>query len=328
MTPRFSAFATAAGVAGTLGLSVVVAKRFLYASPYAATATVVTGDGDQVELTKNRDTTLPGTYRLARGDDTVTVGAIRTTTGTSVLREASPAAAAGEWAWDALMADSVPAASEVADTHVIHVHGQSLGPRQTVRGISVWTGLGASSEVLDVEGFPLRALDPATAGLIESRVRAARQQGAKRVILQGWSAGALACSVAAGRTPVDAIVAISPLLSVRTALRAAVAGFHLPRAIGSVSYRLLTTAGLSRLAGTVAPLTATKWVVTPGTPVLVLHSDADSLVAEADVEQLQQSDEVSVVTFDTAPHTLEWNESPTKWDQAIKTFAGANSLAR
>jgi len=328
MTTRLRALTTAGAVAGTLGLSVVVARRFLHAHPYAAKATVIAGSAGQVELVSTQDTALPGTYRLTRGDLNVTVGSVLGTENSTVRREASTTAAGGEWAWDALMFDRMNDVDSVAETHVIHVHGQSLGPRQTFRGLGAWTSLGASSEVVDVEAFPLRALDPDTPGLIESRVRAARQRGARKVVLQGWSAGALACSVAAGQAPVDAIVAISPLLSVKTALRAAVARLHLPSALGSVSHGLVTTPGLSRLAGAPMPLRNTEWVVTPGVPVLAMYSRADRLVAQTDVDDLHEAQGAEVIAFDTAPHTLEWNESPSKWEQGLTAFAKAHSLAR
>ncbi|MEK6309695.1 MAG: hypothetical protein V4755_03215, partial [Curtobacterium sp.] len=207
----------------------------------------------------------------------------------------------------------------VGRTHVVHVHGQSLGPRQVLRGVPVWAGLDASSEIVDTTDLPLRSLDPGAADRIVDRVRSARERGAERVVLQGWSAGALACSIAASRTPVDGLVGIAPLLDVRSALRGAVSAFRLPRFVGSVAARIATTPVLSRLAGAADPVRTATWQ-DAGAPTLLLRSTADPFVAATDVSAAAQRG-ATVVSFATAPHTLEWNEDPERFDDAVRTFA-------
>lgn len=326
-----TALGTAVGTVGTLGLGAFVARRLLFPAPYAATATVRSSTGTEVELVATRDTRLPGTYDLQRDDARVQVGAIvaaSTETGHSgdtLRRRVARAVATGDWAWDALRYDGpadVPGAEpEAATTHVVHVHGQSLGPRQVLRGVGVWRGLGATSEVLDTTDLPLRSLDPGAADRIVAAVRAARARGARRVVLQGWSAGALACSVAAGRVDVDGIVAVSPLLDVASALRGAVRGARLPAFVGTVAARVATTPVLSRLAGASAPVRTTTWQDST-TPTLVVHSEADALVAADDVAAITARPHATAVAFFTAPHTLEWNEDPERWEDAVRRFVG------
>jgi len=321
---RFAALGTTVGAAGTLGLGALVARRLIVPTPYTATATVRSSSATEVNLVETRDTRLPGTYRLTRDGHDVRVGEVLSSDANGVRRRTDSAAADGEWTWDAMLFDDaadVPGTEPVsADTHVVHVHGQSLGPRQVLRGLGVWRGLGATSEVLDTTDLPLRSLDPVAVDRIVAAVRAARARGVTRVVLQGWSAGALACSVAAMREPVDGIVAVAPLLDVRSALRGAVGAARLPRFVGTVAARIATTPVVSRLAGAAQPVGTTSWQDTR-TPTLVLHSEADVLVAADDVTRLTRRRDVRAVVFRTAPHALEWNEDPERWETAVREFA-------
>jgi len=329
---RITALGTAAGAVGTLGLSAFVARRLLFPTPYTATATVRSATDTEVELTATRDTRLPGTYDLQRDGTRVQVGAITTAStqdgasgdGDTVRRSATGPVPTGEWAWDAMRydgPDDVPGTEpEAPTTHVVHVHGQSLGPRQVLRGVGVWRSLRASSQVIDTTDLPLRSLDAGAAERIVAAVRAARARGARRVVLQGWSAGALACSVAAGRVDVDGIVAVSPLLDVASALRGAVRGARLPAFVGTVAGRIATTNVLSRLAGASTPVTTTTWQDS-ATPTLLIHSEADALVAADDVATVAARSGATALAFRTAPHTLEWNEDPERWERAVRDFA-------
>ncbi|MFJ3320787.1 hypothetical protein [Curtobacterium sp. NPDC086286] len=325
---RIAALGTAAGAVGTLGLGAFVARRLLFPTPYSATATVRAATPTEAEFVTTRDTRLPGTYRITRDGQDVRVQDVLDIDGDTVRRRTDGPAAGGEWGWDALLYDGladVPG-DEPTDvtgnepTHVVHVHGQSLGPRQVLRGIPVWRALGATSEVVDTTDLPLRSLDPGAVDRIVTAVRAARGRGATRVVLQGWSAGALACSVAASRVEVDGLVGISPLLSVSSALRGAVSGAHLPAFVGTVAARIATTGVLSRLAGAAAPVQTTAWQAS-ATPTLLVHSAADALVAEADVAAQTARPGTRAVAFRTAPHTLEWNEDPERWERAVRDFA-------
>ncbi|WP_022905670.1 alpha/beta fold hydrolase [Curtobacterium sp. B18] len=345
---RIAALGTAAGAVGTLGLGAFVARRLLFPTPYTATATVRHATETETEFVATRDTRLPGTYRLTRDGVGLGVHEVTGTRDGTLRRRTDSAPAAGEWGWDALLYDDLadvpgdePADApghEPADvaggdptdapghepatagTHVVHVHGQSLGPRQVLRGIPVWRALGATSEVVDTTDLPLRSLDPGAVDRIVAAVRAARRHGATRVVLQGWSAGALACSVAASRVEVDGLVGIAPLLSVSSALRGAVSGAHLPAFVGTVAARIATTGVLSRLAGAAAPVQTTAWQAS-ATPTLLVHSAADALVAEADVAAQTARPGTRAVAFRTAPHTLEWNEDPERWEGAVRDFA-------
>ncbi|MFS2031309.1 MULTISPECIES: alpha/beta hydrolase family protein [unclassified Curtobacterium] len=333
---RIAALGTAAGAVGTLGLSAFVARRLLFPTPYSATATVRAATPTEAEFVATRDTRLPGTYRITRDGQDVRVRDVLDVDADTVRRRTDGTAAVGEWGWDALLYDDladVPGdeptdvlGDEPTDvpgdepTHVVHVHGQSLGPRQVLRGIPVWRALGATSELVDTTDLPLRSLAPGAVDRIVTAVRAARGRGATRVVLQGWSAGALACSVAASRVEVDGLVGISPLLSVPSALRGAVSGAHLPAFVGTVAARIATTAVLSRLAGAAAPVRTTAWQASV-TPTLLVHSAADALVAEADVAAQTARPGTRAVAFRTAPHTLEWNEDPERWEQAVGDFA-------
>ncbi|MGN6408449.1 MAG: alpha/beta hydrolase family protein [Curtobacterium sp.] len=321
-----TALGTAAGAVATLGLGAFVARRLLFPTPYTATATVRSATPSEATFVATRDTRLPGTYRITRDGQDVLVQGVHDVDGETVRRRTDSSAAVGEWQWDALLYDDLadvpgdePAA---AGTHVIHVHGQSLGPRQVLRGIPVWRALGATSEIVDTTDLPLRSLDPGAVDHIVTAVRAARGRGATRVVLQGWSAGALACSVAASRVDVDGLVGISPLLSVRSALRGAVSGAHLPAFVGTVAARIATTNVLSRLAGAATPVETTAWQASE-TPTLLVHSAADALVAEADVAVQTARAGTRAVVFRTAPHTLEWNEDPERWERAVRDFAEA-----
>jgi alpha-beta hydrolase superfamily lysophospholipase len=325
---RIAALGTAAGAVGTLGLGAIVARRLLFPTPYSATATVRGATPTEAEFVATRDTRLPGTYRLTRDGQDVRVQDVLDVDGDTVRRSTDGTAAVGEWGWDALLYDGladVPGDEPTGvpgdgPTHVVHVHGQSLGPRQVLRGIPVWRALGATSELVDTTDLPLRSLDPGAVDRIVTAVRAARGRGATRVVLQGWSAGALACSVAASRVEVDGLVGISPLLSVPSALRGAVSGAHLPAFVGTVAARIATTAVLSRLAGAAAPVGTTAWQAS-ATPTLLVHSAADALVAEADVAAQTARPGTRAVAFRTAPHTLEWNEDPERWERAVRDFA-------
>ncbi|OIH99735.1 MULTISPECIES: hypothetical protein [unclassified Curtobacterium] len=316
---------TAVGTAGSIALAALVARRLLAPAPYRATATVRSSTRTEALLDATRDTRLPGTYGLQRSGRRERIGTVLGVDGDAVRRAVSEPVDPGVWEWDALMADSpddVPGEepATTARTHVVHVHGQALGPRQVLRGLAVWRSLGASNTIVDTTDLPLRSLDPAAADRIVAAVRAARADGAERVVLQGWSAGALACAVAADREHVDGIVGVAPLLSMASALRGAVRAAHLPSVVGSLAARTASTPLVCRLAGTNDPVAVTTWPDRT-TPTLLLHSTADALVSADDVAAQAARAGVTAVAFHTAPHTLEWNEDPVRWDDAVRRFA-------
>ncbi len=289
---RITALGTAAGAVGTLGLGAFVARRLLFPTPYTATATVRSATDTEVELTATATPAAghlrPAARRHPGAGRPITTASTATGAGSdgdTVRRSVTVPVATGAWAWDALRydgPDAVPGTEpEAATTHVVHVHGQSLGPRQVLRGVGVWRALGASSEVVDTTDLPLRSLDAGAADRIVAAVRAARARGSQRVVLQAGPPVRSPASVAAARVDVDGLVAVSPCsTSPRTPRgrpRRAPARVRRHRRRPHRDHDVL-----SRLAGAPTPVTTTTWQDS-STPTLLIHSEADALVAADDV---------------------------------------------
>ncbi len=208
----------------------------------------------------------------------------------------------------------------VARVHVVHVHGQSIGPSRS----SAACGCGvpsaprtrwstrptcrcAPSTRSPSTASPPPRTPPVPAAPSGSCCRAGppapsprrpRRRGRPSTGSSGWHR----CSTSGP-------------------LRGAVTAARFPAAVGVVAGRIATTPGLSRLAGVPYPLTVTRWQ-DEGTPTLLLHSAADPLVAADDVAA-QRARGATTVAFDEARHTLEWNEDPERWETAVRDFAAA-----
>lgn len=225
----------------------------------------------------------------------------------------------------------------------IHVHGRGADPRETLRGIAPLARAGITNLIIryrNDEGAPSAHRGRYDLGVAESRdviaaVRYARDHGAERVTLVGWSMGATACLLAAEeeelRDVLDGLILDSPAIDWPELLE------YQARRSGSPS--LLTELGVSMLErGVVAggdgrgipirDLSPQRFAANLTVPVLIHASDGDTFVPAAGAKLLAalRPDLVQLRLQTTGEHVRLWNVDPEPWERATHAFARA--LAR
>lgn len=357
-------------VAGGVGASVVGAcmARALTAPPAPRTFPIqihVTTD-DAVVLDRTDQTLQDGEYSvMLPGGDVVPVGPVTRVTARTVSRSIATSDAprlmgASRCSWTGVMwtlpADAGVAMDELtfptvvgecpawlsrteSQTWAIHVHGMGSSRAGTLRGVRVAERMGWRSMSMTYRntaegprvGRGRSSLGAEELADLQAAIEYATTHGAKRVILFGWSMGALMCLQLASNPRwagiVRGVVCDSPVLRWPTVLRANLQHLHLPGWMASLVAPWLST-GLSRLIGLSGPVPLrhqdrVRHADGLRCPVLVMHGTRDWSTPLGDVLELQQSRaSVSVEVFD-AGHTMCWNSDVDRWENAINEWAGS-----
>lgn len=319
-----------------------------------------------VVLDKTPRTTAPGLYNLwVEGGGWVKLGAVldtAETTVTRVVQSENPAGVlrpgqrvswsgiyfqdpddAGLDAEDVLIdtpvgpapAWLIPPTGEVREGDwAIHIHGLGSPRAGTLRGVRVAARAGLTSLVVtyrnDGEG-PTVGSGRSMLGVTETEdVRAAAQyaiaQGAQRIVLVGWSMGAVvALELAAGATPLDAIVGLvldSPVLDWKATIAANCSRTGLPAWAGTLAHPWLR-----------GPTARVDWLDRAddiSKPIVMLHGSADRSTPFFISAQLQRlrPDVAELRGFDS-DHTLTWNRDDETWERVVgQWLAGRGTVAR
>ncbi|TIH33800.1 alpha/beta hydrolase [Subtercola vilae] len=223
----------------------------------------------------------------------------------------------------------------------IHVHGIRTTKMNAVRTVPPFQSSGATSLVVSYRGDgegPSTGQSGAMLGLtewedVEAAIDYAINNGARRIVLVGWSMGASVVLLAAERSAHNGLIAgillVSPAVEWRTIMsyRAQKMGIPLPRLCSRLAELVLSTPGLCRLAGLAAPIdfTMLDWTH-PGrvtVPVFAVHSDGDQTIPL----QLSRTfadnnpDLVDLHITADADHSWEYNVGPENFNQAIQAWA-------
>jgi len=159
---------------------------------------------------------------------------------------------------------------------------------------------------------------------IEPALDYAKQHGARRVVLIGWSNGAsMALRLATSSTHRDLIagvIGIAPVLDWASTIRLAVRGTRLPSLIAALALRALQSPTISSLLGAPEPLAFTNLAWTTTTvPTLLLHSAGDRTASYADSVAFRDRNSglVSLPDLPPVPHALEWNADPERFARIV-----------
>ncbi|WP_295788336.1 S9 family peptidase [uncultured Microbacterium sp.] len=330
-----------------------------------------------ITLARTPDTELPGRYGLftVGSASYLRLGAVVAEDGATVTRKllthvptdgdlAAEAAFSG-WYYDAPEQLHLPfrdvdidtgvgacpawefPASIDTDVWVVHVHGRGTTRAETLRAVPVFHALGISSLVVSYRNdgeAPRSASGTYALGATEWRdldaaIGHARRQGARRVIVMGWSMGGALALQAALESPhgdvIAGLVLESPVVDWRTVLSFQGRLMRLPAPVVALAQStIVSNWGAAVLgSGEPIPLDRLDAVARAGElrhPILILHSDDDGFVPADASHALAAArpDLVSMQTFSVARHTKLWNYDETRWSGAIRDWVEARGLSR
>ncbi|WP_035794314.1 alpha/beta hydrolase [Kitasatospora mediocidica] len=227
----------------------------------------------------------------------------------------------------ALPAWYVPA---LRGTWVILVHGPEADRRQALPALPVLRRLGLPALVVSYRGD--QGAPPSPDGLghfgetewrdVEAAIRFAKEAGAARIILYGWSLGAATVLRAAARSDhrseLAGLVLDSPVLDPSASVRGRAARAGVPAGAATLGAWAaegrtgMDVAGFARLA---------DGADLPG-PTLLLHSPQDGIAPWHDAARLahRRSELVSLHAVPGAEHAALWNADPAGYEESLRRF--------
>ncbi|KQQ11027.1 alpha/beta hydrolase family protein [Rathayibacter sp. Leaf296] len=232
-----------------------------------------------------------------------------------------------------------PGAGPAADVWTVHIHGIRTTRVTSLRSVPVARQLGFTSIVPSFRGDGDGPDTPRGASMlgqaewadVEAALDHAVAQGARSIVLVGWSLGAqialLLQERSAHRARIAGLVLVCPATTWRGAIRHGAARAGLPRGAGRLAEWALGDPVLSRIVGLPAPidLDALDWGAGPlvSVPTLVVHSVGDPEVPFALTERFATANArfVEVAAFPDTVHGGEYNLDPERFDRVIREWA-------
>ena len=231
-----------------------------------------------------------------------------------------------------------PARPQSPATWAIHIHGWGTTRITALRSVPATDDLGMTSLVVSFRGdgeAPDVNDGASTLGMtewedVDAAIGYARDHGAERVVLVGWSLGgtiALQLSErSAHRDLIDRLILIGPVTEWRAALRSTAAEHDAPRWAAALAIRALADRRAAARLGLPEPIDfdLLSWG-RPGrltVPALVIHSDGDRQVplASSVLFAMANPDRVRLVELSPAEHGWEYNVDPAAFNRAIIEF--------
>lgn len=215
------------------------------------------------------------------------------------------------------------------DVWAVHIHGMGSTRAGTLRGVQAAVSSGLTSLIVTyrntAEGIR-HGSGRSTLGLDEARdvepaLEYALAQGARRIVLFGWSMGAsIALQLAylpRWREHVVGIVADSPVLDWRTTLEANCSRAGVPSWSAHLAYPWLTHRLLARTIGLdrALDLDVLDWTP-PGRlkiPMLILQGSADQSTPWQVAAEVAETNPIVGLELFAADHTMSWNSDPERW---------------
>ncbi len=228
--------------------------------------------------------------------------------------------------------------NRVIDTWVIHLHGIRTTRSVVLPGVAALLGMPVISLIPawrgDGEGPPVwgggSSLGLTEVSDVERALEFARSRGAKRIVLVGWSLGGTIAHLLVRRlsdaTDISGLVLIAPVTSWRAVIDHAAKRARLPQAITKGVEWVLSTSTICRLAGIASPvdLQALELSDRPerSIPTLLIHNPADELVPHDLVREYVSVNAgwTDMRVFDDAPHAMEWNQSPARFESELREW--------
>lgn len=360
--------ALAAAAAIAAGVVTVIFARTVVTPPTsrAEDVEILSNDEDTVTLSANLDSLTPGRYSLWFGRDSghARVGEILSYTPDTVTRQLLGVdfgdldhAKRGRFSgWfylsptqlglpfsdveidtelGAAPAWLVPAAGPSA-RWMIGVHGRAVRRQETLRSVPVFHGAGYTSLLVSYrnDGDAPRTPDNRYAlgdtewRDVEAAMQYAVENGAREIVLMGWSMGGATVLQAVTRSPlakfVRGIVLESPVVDWVSALKFQGILNKLPKPLDRGVLGLLSQKWAGFLTGQATPIDLKRLDFVRRAdelrmPILLLHSDDDGYIP-VDAPKALAAARPDIVTFEeftTARHTKLWNYDGDRWTAAI-----------
>lgn len=226
-----------------------------------------------------------------------------------------------------------------ADTWAICVHGRGANRKEGLRALPVFAALGISALLVSYrnDGVAPAAVD-GRYGLgatewpdIEAAIDHAVANGAREILLFGWSMGGAIALQVADRSrqarKIGALVLDGPVINWIDVLSHQAKRNRIPEAVGDFGQWLLGNKAGRWMTGLAAPLDLKilNWVERHDqlrVPTLILHSEDDDFVPIGPSEQLAALNPqmVGLRRFSRAGHTREWNVDPQRWEAEVTAF--------
>ena len=234
-----------------------------------------------------------------------------------------------------------------SDRWVIQVHGRGVRRAETIRALPLFHELGYSTLQISYrnDGEAPRSPDGRYAlgdtewHDVDAAMKYAIDNGAKQLVLMGWSMGGATVLQAATRSVrasyLRAVVLDSPVVAWSDTIVFQGHLNHLPEPI-SKGVMATIGSGMGKLvAGQAQPINFKRldFVARAAEitfPILILHSDDDGFVPSTASRRLAEArpDLVTLVPFSIAKHVRLWNYDPVRWTGSIRDWLTSRGLGR
>jgi pimeloyl-ACP methyl ester carboxylesterase len=230
-------------------------------------------------------------------------------------------------------------ASRDVSTWAIHIHGLGGSKAGALRGVPAADRLGYTSLVVSLRNDRVA---PASADGryhlgqsewhdVEAAVSYAVGQGARQIVLFGWSLGAsIALQLAAAsefRDLISRLVLNAPVVDWSSTLMDNARSSRLPGWVARLGLQMLGSSGMRWVTGLDAPLNfpALDFLARADelrAPILVIHNEGDRSTPFAISREFvaRRPELATLLTFPSAEHTQEWNSDPDGWDAAVESW--------
>ena len=232
----------------------------------------------------------------------------------------------------------IPPGDAPSTNWAIHIHGLGSTRAGTLRGVQVAWEVGLTSLVVtyrnDGEGLRVGTgrseLGAAEVDDVRAAVNYARENGARSIILFGWSMGAaIALQLVADpkvRGIITGLVLDSPILDWVATLKANCAWSGLPAWTASLAVPWLNSRSLARLIGLANSIDLRNfdWIARAdelNTPALILHGALDESSPCELSRRLRKThpDVVDLQIFES-DHTMSWNSDRAFWRLTVLSW--------
>ena len=233
----------------------------------------------------------------------------------------------------------IPSADAASRRWAIHVHGRAVRRPETLRAVPIFHDAGFTSLVVSYrnDGEAPRsddfryALGDREWLDVDAAMRYAVANGARQIVLVGWSMGGATVLQALTRSSVGGmvtgVVLESPVVDWIAALDFQVRLRRLPVFVRSFVILLFKSRWGRIFTGLAEPLDIDRLDFVSRAkeldrPVLILHSDDDGFVPSTASRALAiaRPDIVTYEAFEVARHTKLWNYDRTRWELAIREW--------
>lgn len=230
-------------------------------------------------------------------------------------------------------------AEPATDIWAIMVHGRGATRQEGLRAVHTARDHGLTSLLISYRNDGLAPSAPdGRYGLgstewrdVEAAITFALANGAKEVVLFGWSMGGAICLQAADlsryRHLIRAMVLDAPVINWVEVLAHHAEIHRIPSGVGRYGQLMMSHRLGRRLTGLAAPvdLKAMDWVaraVELRTPTLIIHSVDDEYVPYGPSAELAEKNPemVTFESFSRARHTKEWNVDPQRWEGLVSAW--------